>query len=150
MAFDLRLDLFLYFGISWKILLFSGKVLICPGKFCDFRGKKYILISPENFLVRPEIFCHFLEKMWYVRKNFWYVRKIFWDDLPSLPPSPTFSGKNVRYPSQSKSAPRSLPPQLLDASYAPVTYCTLPQAQYTSSSSEISDIVYLYFRTVQL
>jgi hypothetical protein len=39
MAFDLWLDWILYFGVSWKIQLFSCKILICPEQFCDFREK---------------------------------------------------------------------------------------------------------------
>ena len=39
MAFDLWLNLFLYFGMSWKILLFSGKIIICPEKFWHLRKK---------------------------------------------------------------------------------------------------------------
>jgi hypothetical protein len=38
-AFDFWLHLFLYFGMSWKILLFPGKITICPKKFCHFREK---------------------------------------------------------------------------------------------------------------
>jgi hypothetical protein len=46
-AFDLRLHLFYYFGMSGKILLFSEKIMPCPEKLCYFR-----------------------KKLWYVRKFF--------------------------------------------------------------------------------
>ena len=74
MAFDLWLCLFLHFGISWEILLYSGKIMICPKNFCNFREKydisgkffgtsgKYLpfsgknVICPENFMVCQETF----------------------------------------------------------------------------------------------
>ena len=110
MAFDLWLDLFLYFGIPLKILLFSGKILICPEKFCDFSLEKND-ISGKIFSTSGKLLSFSGENMiCYVRKHFCYVRKIFWDYLPP-PPPPTFPGKFFRCPSfQSKSAPRSLAP----------------------------------------
>jgi hypothetical protein len=52
MAFDLWLHLFLYFGMSGKILLFSEKIMICPEKFLyvcednDMSGTFFELTSP--------------------------------------------------------------------------------------------------------
>jgi hypothetical protein len=102
MAFDLWLHLFLYFGISWKILLFSVKIFICAEKVCDFR-----------------------EKIWYHWKIF-HVRKIFVILWKKCDMSENFFGMCGKFfwAFQSKSAPRRLPrpppPQLSDASYGAV------------------------------
>ena len=60
-----------------------------------------------EFMLCPEHFFHFQEKYYISRKNFGMSGKFFWDELPPR--------------RHSKSAPQSIPPpQLLDASYAPV------------------------------
>ena len=51
-------------------------------------------------------------------KHFGMSEKFFEKISPPPLPSPTFPGKMFRCPFHSKSAPESLPPQVLDASYA--------------------------------
>jgi hypothetical protein len=94
-AFDLWLHLFLYFGVSWKILLYSRKIILCPENY--FHIPKKIWYLGKNFWYVRKIFFIFGKKMLNLRKIFWHVRKIFWDDLPP-PPSPTFPGKIFKCP----------------------------------------------------
>jgi hypothetical protein len=86
--------IFFIFGEKYRV---SGKLFGTSGKFFSYLGKN--VIYPENYSGMSG--------------------KFFWDDLSTPPPCRQhFREKIFRCPFFSKSAPQSLAPQLLEASYA--------------------------------
>jgi hypothetical protein len=91
-----------------NILFISGKNIIYPKIFFGISGKFFSYLGKKRAI------------SW---KFFWYVRKQFLKlspPPPLPPPVANISGKkflDVLF--YSKSAPQSLPPQLLEPSYAP-------------------------------
>ena len=99
-AFDLWLHLFLYFGMSWKILLFSGKIMLCSKLFFIFR-KEYVF-SVKIFGVSGKFFS-------FSGKNVIYPGTFF-EIIPPPPRGQHFRENFFRCPIHSKIAPQSLPP----------------------------------------
>ena len=94
--------------------------MLLPENFIHFREKYHI--SEKFFWYIRKIFFIFRKKTCYILKIFLVCRKkIFEIKSPPLPPPvANISGKkflDVLF--YSKSAPQSLPPQLLEPSYAP-------------------------------
>jgi hypothetical protein len=110
---------FLAWKMSFKIAFFAQRTLlktwiyvIC-GKLFSFSGKISYIRQIFGYIWKN---FSYLGKMWYTRKIFVGMSgKFFWDDLPPPPPLRRLLDAFFYW----KSAPQSLPPQLLEASYAP-------------------------------
>ena len=97
-------------------------ILVCPEKFCYIRVKlsyarKIFFIFRKKYDISGKIFFIFGKKCEISRKFFGMSGKSF--EMTPPPRRQHFRGKFLGALFHSKSAPQSLAPQLLDASYAP-------------------------------